>query len=50
MHISLHRATTSPDGTLHAAALEQTIKAARGPEPSSLTPEEIRKIVLDVLG
>lgn len=33
-----------------ATALEQTIKAPRGAEPSSLTPEEIREIVLEILG
>lgn len=50
MHISPHRTETWSDCTFRATASEQTIKAAQGAERSSLTPQEIRAIVLEILG
>jgi hypothetical protein len=50
MHIQLHRATAKPDPMNFSASAERPSTAPRSPELPGLTRDELRQIVLDLLG
>jgi hypothetical protein len=50
MYITTHRPPALPDRVSHAAAADHANTPRQGPEPSGLTTEEIRRIVLEILG
>lgn len=50
MYTTKHRPPALPDRVSHSAAADDATTPRRGPEPSGLTAEEIRRIVLEILG
>jgi hypothetical protein len=50
MHVFMLQAATRPDRMYLATTLEQAAETSREAEPGTLTPEEIREIVLEILG
>jgi hypothetical protein len=50
MHIVLHRATAKPNPMNASTSIERPATSPRSPDLPGLTRDELRQIVLDLLG